>query len=234
MNTFIYILKCPITDEVRYVGKTNNPNERYKNHLNKLHGEGTHKRNWINSLRNKGLKPIFEIIDVVDIEEWKEKEKYYIKYYRDAGCNLVNYTDGGDGLSFDNQTSFKTGEIRYKRIRMRKICAICNNEFEVSPSRYDYYKCCSRECGNKYKKVNKNMHRFDKGHLSNTGKQLPKNTIRSKPVIQLDINTGKIINRFPSAAEAERQLGIKQNNITNNTCGRSKSAGGFKWKKVED
>lgn len=28
--TFIYILKHPVSGEVRYVGKTNNPKERYK------------------------------------------------------------------------------------------------------------------------------------------------------------------------------------------------------------
>ena len=235
MNTHIYVLKCPITNEVRYVGKTNNPSERYKNHLNKCRDGGTYKHNWINSLRKIGLKPIFEIIDEVDIKEWKEKEKYYIKHYRDEGCNLVNHTDGGDGLGFGNQTSFKKGNKSWNYgSRMRKKCIICEKEFEVAPSRCDYYKCCSRECGNKYKKINKNMHRFYKGHLSNKGIHLPKNTINSKPVLQLDITTGEMINRFPSAAEAERQLGIKQNNITSNTNGRSKSAGGFKWIKEKD
>jgi len=50
-------------------------------------------------------------------------------------------------------------------------------------------------------------------------------------VLQIDIKTKKILNRFPSAAEAERQIGVNQDSITNNTNGRSKSAGGFEWKK---
>jgi len=229
--TYIYVLKCLLSMNVRYVGKANAPYERYRNHLNKCRDKNTHKRNWINSLRKDNLKPILEIIKIVPMNKWKHWEKYYIKYYFDSGCDLVNYTNGGDGLSFGNQTSFRKGNESWnKGTRLKKKCVVCEKLFEVAPSRYDYYKCCSRECGNKYKKINKNMHRFKKGHITwSKGRQLPKNTVNSKPVIQLDTNTGKIINRFPSAAEAERQLGIKQASITNNTCGRSKSAGGFKW-----
>ena len=109
LNTYIYILKCPLTQEVRYVGKTNNPKERYYNHLNKAKDINTHKRNWINKLRESNLKPVFEIIDTVSRDDWHYWEKFYIaKYIRDS-CNLTNCTNGGDGLTFGNQTSFQIG-----------------------------------------------------------------------------------------------------------------------------
>lgn len=108
-TTNIYVLREPITNEIRYVGKTNSPKQRLKNHLNKLRDTNTHKRNWINKLRKDKLKPIFEIIDTVPIDEWQYWEKHYITKFKNEGCNLVNYTDGGDGLNFGNQTSFKEG-----------------------------------------------------------------------------------------------------------------------------
>jgi len=236
VKTYIYTLKCPITGKVRYVGKTNNPTERYKNHINKARDGGTHKRNWINLLRIKNLKPIFEIIDEVSVKEWKDKEKYYIKHYIDKGYYLVNHTGGGDGLSFGNQTSFKKGCISMnKGTGAKKKCKVCGKEFPCAPSYFNRYYCCSKECRKIYVSNNLNKGTFKKGIVPwNKGKQLSKNTVNSKPVIQTDIKTDKIINRFLSAAEAERQLGINQDNITNNTNGRSKSAGGFKWKKEKD
>lgn len=108
-KTYIYVLKCPTTKEVRYVGKANDPKLRYGNHINKSRDKNTHKRNWINKLREAGLKPILEIIATVSIDEWKYWEKFYIEKYIKNGCDLVNCTDGGDGLTFGNKTSFKKG-----------------------------------------------------------------------------------------------------------------------------
>lgn len=50
---------------------------------------------------------------------------------------------------------------------------------------------------------------------------------RSVPVRQ-ELN-GEIINIFPSAAEASRQTGISQGNISRCCRGKSKTAGGFNW-----
>lgn len=107
---YIYLLRDPIDNEVKYIGKTNNLKVRLKAHLNPARFKNTHKFNWIKKLRNKNLKPTLEIIEKCSINNWKEREKYWIKYYLDAGTKLTNKTDGGDGLTFGNQTSFKKGE----------------------------------------------------------------------------------------------------------------------------
>ena len=109
-TTIIYILIDPSTNEIRYIGKTNNLKQRLKNHLNACRDKNTHKRNWINKLKTKGFKPEIEIIDEVSINEWKYWEIFWISYYKSIGCNLLNYTIGGDGLSSGNQTSFKKGD----------------------------------------------------------------------------------------------------------------------------
>lgn len=116
-TTFIYILKDPVTNKVRYVGKSNNPRRRLTYHLDKTKDLGTHKRNWINSLITK---PILEIIKEVPKNEWQKYEKYYIDYYLSIGCDLVNWSDGGEGLTYGNQTSFKKGHNGRKIIAITK------------------------------------------------------------------------------------------------------------------
>lgn len=96
-KTYIYCLKDPITKEIRYVGKGNEPMKRYYKHIN-LYGNNKHKQAWIIGLKKKGLKPLVEIIEEVNKNLWQEKEKYYISIFRESGYKLLNNTDGGDGL----------------------------------------------------------------------------------------------------------------------------------------
>ena len=108
-TTNIYVLIDPITGHVRYVGKANNVSERYRAHLNRARDHQTHKRNWINSLKKEGLKPIIQVIDVVPITEWVFWETYWISQMKSWGFDLLNYTFGGDGATFANKGSFKKG-----------------------------------------------------------------------------------------------------------------------------
>lgn len=108
-TTNIYILIDPRNNSVRYVGKANNVSQRYKAHLNKARKHQVHKANWIKQLKTLGLKPILEVIDVVPIDNWTFWEKYWIGQMKAWGFDLLNYTLGGDGATFGNQTSFKKG-----------------------------------------------------------------------------------------------------------------------------
>ena len=108
-KTNIYVLIDPRTNEVRYVGKANNISQRYQAHLNRARKHQTHKKNWLKQLKREGLKPIIEVIDVVPIDEWQYWETYWISQMKQWGFNLVNYTNGGDGCTFANHTSFKNG-----------------------------------------------------------------------------------------------------------------------------
>jgi hypothetical protein len=101
MIQYIYVLKDPISNEIRYVGKSNNPEKRLKRHLSRygLIESWTPKNKWILYLKNNNLEPIMEVIDSTtgDINELEIK---WIKHYRDLGLNLTNSTDGGDGFDW--------------------------------------------------------------------------------------------------------------------------------------
>jgi group I intron endonuclease len=91
---FIYKLIDPITNEVRYVGKTNNLVRRFSAHLRRSKTNKYHSARWINSLLNKNLKPILEIIEECNETNWEEREIYWINYYREL-FDLTNILDGG-------------------------------------------------------------------------------------------------------------------------------------------
>lgn len=96
----VYVLKEPNTNEIRYVGVTTQElNQRLSQHINaaKNH-EKRHVCNWISTLLKEGLRPVIEQIDDVPDNQWEEMEKYYIKTYRNIGCNLTNISEGGAGV----------------------------------------------------------------------------------------------------------------------------------------
>jgi hypothetical protein len=96
----IYALLEPNTELVRYVGLTKKSlKERLRKHLNeKLRGKkATYKYNWIQSLKEKGLKPeIILLEDNLNLEEANEKEIVYIKTFKSFGAKLVNISIGGN------------------------------------------------------------------------------------------------------------------------------------------
>lgn len=108
----IYMLSDPITQEIRYVGKTNNIKRRYKAHHNPARFKNTTKFDWIKSLRDKNLKAVLKVIEECSADVGKERERFWIKYHLNKGCRLTNSAKLGiDGeiLNLGNKTSFKKG-----------------------------------------------------------------------------------------------------------------------------
>lgn len=98
MHTYIYALNDPETGLCRYVGKANNPKLRFNGHMC-ARMKNVHKDNWIYSLKQKGLKPVMEILRKVPYEGWEVWEKAFIEEYRKWGFPLTNLVEGGEGLN---------------------------------------------------------------------------------------------------------------------------------------
>ncbi len=98
METFIYGLRLKNSCEYRYIGKSNNPKKRLWYHLHeKNRKRAPYKYYWIQSSKNKKLEIVCDIIERVSLLEWQDKEKYYIKFYKEKGHRLTNFLDGGEG-----------------------------------------------------------------------------------------------------------------------------------------
>lgn len=97
---YIYILKDE-NGKAFYIGKTSVPNKRYKRHLAKVrYGSSYPVHNKLRKVVSiKGnTDGIYEIIES-DIPEINadDRERFFIKSYRQDGYDLKNLTEGGEG-----------------------------------------------------------------------------------------------------------------------------------------
>lgn len=150
--TFIYALKEPDTGEIRYVGKANDPKERFRLHLTRarLNIGKTHKDNWIRSLT---VTPILEILDEVLVEHWQQWEIAYIEFFRELGCDLVNATPGGDaGPVLCGENNFWFGKKHSSETRQKMSLAARGNKRRVgqSPSEDTRQKLSRSHIGKKH------------------------------------------------------------------------------------
>lgn len=259
IKIYIYTLTDPITNQIRYVGKTNNIVQRYKAHLNKAKRHQKHMFNWINALKKEGLKPIMEIIDVVSIEEWKFWEQYWISQLKTWGFKLINYTNGGDGCTFANQTSYKKGQggkkvigfnsmyekiyefnsaieaSKFLKVNKSSIsCCCCNNcrRKTVKNIAWFYYDDIIDLNENDLKKKIKENFIINRNPNSNTyysGKLGP----RAKKVLMFDLDWNFIC-EFESATSAAKFIGVT-NGAIQFACTKSKKSKckNYKWKYYE-
>lgn len=106
---YIYTLTDPTTGRIGYVGKAKNKIKRKWDHIGRPKGElqgkvyktrnedhKTYKDFWVRSLLRKGITPIMDIVEVADTTNWKEREVFYVKKFKEEGHKLTNLTPGGD------------------------------------------------------------------------------------------------------------------------------------------
>ena len=106
-TTFIYALVDPRTNECRYVGKANDIQNRFKNHLEESKVENRHVHCWIRSLMAENIRPETIQLDEVYEHAWSEEEIWWVAYMKSLGANLTNHGPGGEGV-------LMTPEVRYK------------------------------------------------------------------------------------------------------------------------
>lgn len=156
----IYSISCPKTGEVRYVGKTSHSLEnRLQQHLIYARIPERKRRyvsDWLLSLDKKGLIPTISQLEQIEDCCWEDREKYWIKYFREQGNKLCNLTDGGE--SFDGyQYTEELREIRRqarlgwvpseetrskisRKLSRAVICVEEDKEFESMKQAAEYYK----------------------------------------------------------------------------------------------
>jgi len=215
--THIYILKDPINNEVRYVGKSDNPKERFVDHIRKSKYTKTYKNNWIQNLLKQEKKPILEIIDTVQVNEWSEKEKHWIKYYKNIGCDLTNLTEGGDGGNFGNKINKLISQKLKGRVFSEETIKLMSESAK------------KRKLTDEGRKSLSEKRKGEKNPMF--GRSQSKHCVESKhkPVNQYDLN-GNFIKNWESIKEVSEYLSINRNTIRMCANNQRNSAGGYKWK----
>jgi hypothetical protein len=94
--TYIYGLKDPNTNEIRYIGKSDNPKARFQNHMALSKADvNRHKKHWISGLLAQGQKPLLVTLEKVSDKQWEDRERWWIQHGRASGWPLTNLADGG-------------------------------------------------------------------------------------------------------------------------------------------
>lgn len=181
----IYVLKEPDTLKIRYVGITSKSlKQRLRKHLdNALYTKhNIHLCNWILKYYKNNQLPIIELIEKCDLNNWQEREKYWITQFKD----LLNSTEGGEG-SF----GFKHKESSKEKIRQLKLGLKQSNETKLKRSKSLKGRIITQE------------HR-DKIRISNFGKIYTKYNLKVIDTIYNSIhifNTVKEVTQYLNLSE---------------------------------
>lgn len=91
---FVYTLTDPITERVKYVGVTSQPNSRLVHHWHWRSNRKTDTSRWIEELASNGARPVMSIVDTCAYGERFSQESLWIAYYLKLGCDLTNHYTG--------------------------------------------------------------------------------------------------------------------------------------------
>ena len=203
----IYTLKHPITNEIRYIGKTSKKlKERLACHISdaKVRRYKNHNSNWIFSLLVQKIEPIIELLDEVDDENWILFEQYWISQFKSWGFRLTNLCSGGKG-GIGNIPSKETIELRASKLRGIP---------------------CSKESKEKISKANKGKPK-SLSHINNTRLGIIK--LQGKPILQYSLNN-EFIKEWSYMKEASIFYNVDQSSIMRCCQGIFKKSCGFIWK----
>lgn len=155
----IYGLVDPNSKQIKYIGKSSSGLIRPKSHSSpsSLKKDCNSKKvKWIISLLENDKKPEIVVLDYSNsVEENNEKEIKYIKQYREAGFELFNILDGGNGLDISNHrkiiisVNLVTKELKEHLsihhtakygFSPTKVCAVCKGRKKHHKGHFFYYK----------------------------------------------------------------------------------------------
>lgn len=86
---YIYVLREKDRNEVRYVGRSIRPLQRYSADFTER-GPSTPKRQWFLESKERGTQIVLEIIEECDSLNGARREEYWIDFYRKLGHRVTN------------------------------------------------------------------------------------------------------------------------------------------------
>ena len=101
MSDCIYALRCPVSGEIRYIGKSNDPQKRLYLHVfAAMRNYNDHQTaRWLRTLQEQGVSPVLDVlIEVPAGDDWRPHERRLIAEALRSGCRLTNQTVGGEGV----------------------------------------------------------------------------------------------------------------------------------------
>jgi len=227
-TVFIYALCHPNTCEIRYVGKSKNPNRRYSEHLSKAKSmsyENIHLGNWINKLASDGLKPLLVILEECNIAEWKNREKYHISKYK----NLVNMNDGGIEPPNASGRKWKLSQYEIHRSR-RKGVKIWDDK--PHPGLGKKSPCTGQKRSKEFCEL-MSQQRIENNGMRGTKRtieQIRASAIHHMKAVSLIDDYGNILKQYESACLAQKELSLTKGSVTRVCKGEYRHTKGYRFR----
>lgn len=228
----IGIYKITSPNNSVYIGESLDIERRFKTYQ-KMHCKAQKKI--YNSFLKYGVENhVFEIVQECNLEDLKDLEKHYIKFFNSFDNKLgLNLKDSsGKKYIFSQEVKDRISKsIKLKGIKPPSRLGIKNTKEHIEKtinSRKGYVH--SEETKVKIKLANSGVNNYNYGKPAwNKGLKFDsENHKRNKPVIQMDL-TGNTINTFPSSRIAYRETNVSFAKIGQCCLGKRNKAGGFKW-----
>jgi hypothetical protein len=228
MTVFIYRLYDPREPNVtRYVGKTcqKNIKSRLSQHICHSKRKQYYSSRWIQSILKENVKPELEILENCSIENWEEREKYYIKKYNNI--KLTNIEPGGNSTTIrqycrigttKNAKSIVQMDLNYNVINIFKSCSEAARQTGFNKG----------TLGSACRKNGNISHGFRWKWENNKEECNPRDK-RFTAVLQYDLDNN-FIKEYPSVKEASKITGLHPASITNCIHNITTRAGEYFWK----
>lgn len=220
--TGIYCIENIVTKK-KYIGQSVSIYDRWSKHKSELN-HGIHDNDYMQKAWDKYGEDnfIFSVLEICEIQELDEKEKYYIDLFdalnRDCGYNLK--TGGQNGGATVSE------EIRKKMSEANKN-AYVNNPSLINKRKEDALKQWS-DPNIKAKIMGENNGMYGKTHSKETRQKLADFRKDKTPVLCAELN--KI---FDCAYDAAKELNLSSYRILCACRGKYKTSGGYHWQFVK-
>ena len=223
-NIGVYKITNLINNKV-YIGSTTSSfKERFRQHRKYLRGNYHHSNKLQNAWNKYGSENfIFEVVEVTDKSTARTREGYWIQYFDSFknGYNVTLSVNGGvlgTKLTLEHKQRISKANIGNKN-RLNLLHdqqtkeSISMSVIRFNSSNSEAALKAKNNRRNKIIELNKTMF----------------NILKKKPVLQIDVQTNKIIKEWTSSKDAGENLSIYPTSITKVCKGKGKTAGGFKW-----
>lgn len=212
---YIYGLCDPDSGDLKYIGKSIEPQQRLWRHYQECKPERHKRAQWINRILADDKRPLLKILDQADEENINDLEIFYISYMRSLGCKLVNMTDGGDGVTMTTEIRAKISEANKNRpYKKRGPMAQETKDRIGRANRGRPQHPNASQLGNSWSPERREL-------------LTQKRTARRKPIRLTNIETGQQL-EFQTHREAANSLGLDRGNMTKVLKGKYAQTRGWK------
>jgi group I intron endonuclease len=225
----IYKLIDPISNDIRYIGLTfNDLKQRLKSHCSEK--SKSHKSNWIQQLKSKGLKPLIESIEnnILSYDDVCNREIYWIEKYKLEGHPLTNMASGGNkNKKMSDESRDKMSIAQIERYKTYKLVLSENVKEILSLKSKERFKDDKER-----EKLRISNKRYED---SKTTEQKLQDILIQNPkkVYQYDKEMN-LITEYPSINNAAKLNNLNDGNISKCCKHKVASVGGFIWRFVGD